>query len=190
VISELVFNHQTGIHEQTIRVSNPLPAQECGTAAAIQLLVDGLPSNATVHNADGTASGPDYVTYNQPLAPGESVDLVVEFRLLDRENLPALTYQAQVVDPLQQLLASGTPSMIDRIVKLQDERFMIEFTSIPDRTYAIQYSSDLKTWKTATPFHQATSSRVQWIDNGPPKTESSPAQNSMRFYRLILLSNQ
>ncbi len=187
ILSGLQFNHQTALHEQAIRVTNPLTNQNCGTMTAVRILVDGLPANARVQNASGQTNGLWYVEYNQPLAPEESVDLVVEFYLLDRVNLPNPTYMTQVVLPAAQTDPTGAPFAINRLERMADGRWLVEFASIPGRTYAIQYSSDLRDWKTAAPFVTAPANYVHWVDDGPPKTESKPSDSPQRTYRVLLL---
>ena len=48
-------------------------------------------------------------------------------------------------------------------------------------------SGNLVDWKTVVPAINGTGTRLQWVDNGPPKTELLPSLDSHRFYRLILL---
>mgnify|MGYP000661903502 CR=1 FL=1 len=48
-------------------------------------------------------------------------------------------------------------------------------------------SNDALNWNTAIPFVKGNGSRLQWIDNGPPKTTSSPGSQLNRFYRAILV---
>jgi hypothetical protein len=64
-------------------------------------------------------------------------------------------------------------------------RFVIEFTSIPGRTYTVIYSSDLTHWTAATPSLTANATRTQWYDDGPPKTTSKPSGGT-RYYQVIL----
>ena len=40
----------------------------------------------------------------------------------------------------------------------------------------------------AVPVVVAPSSRVQWIDDGPPKTDSAPGSASQRYYRVVQLA--
>jgi hypothetical protein len=72
-------------------------------------------------------------------------------------------------------------------VVLPDKTVLIEFSSISNRFYNIQYSSNLSNWETAFPSIKGNDTRIQWIDNGEPKTESIPASQPRRFYRLLLL---
>ena len=64
--------------------------------------------------------------------------------------------------------------------------FMLEFTSFISRTYFVQYGTDMKTWKTAWPSVAGTGNRIQWIDNGAPRTESFPSTQPCRFYRVVV----
>jgi hypothetical protein len=61
----------------------------------------------------------------------------------------------------------------------------IEFASIPGHTYVVQYSADMKTWLTATPPIVAVNNKTQWIDSGPPVTQSLPGSPGQRFYRVV-----
>ena len=58
---------------------------------------------------------------------------------------------------------------------------------VPGQVYNIEYCDDLRNWKTATPSVSNGSNRIQWIDNGQPKTESFPSKQLPRFYRVITL---
>jgi hypothetical protein len=66
---------------------------------------------------------------------------------------------------------------------------LIEFASTPGATYVIQYSSDMQNFKTAAPPIVAAGTRVQWIDSGPPKTDSLPGSAGQRFYRILQTTN-
>jgi hypothetical protein len=64
-------------------------------------------------------------------------------------------------------------------------RFVIEFVTVPGKTYTIIYSADMVNWKVATPSVTANANVTQWYDDGPPKTESAPLSVTNRFYRVI-----
>jgi hypothetical protein len=83
---------------------------------------------------------------------------------------------------------SGTIMNISRMIVLSNGSVLVEFSTIPGQIYAIQYSSDMVTWRTAVPAITAPANRVQWIDSGPPKTDSNPAQQPARYYRVVLLT--
>ena len=54
-------------------------------------------------------------------------------------------------------------------------------------SYMVQYSSDMTNWKTAVKSIVAAGTAVQWMDDGPPKTDTPPSQAGSRFYRVFLL---
>jgi hypothetical protein len=70
---------------------------------------------------------------------------------------------------------------------LSNQTFMVEFATLSNRVYYVEYCGDLTNWIPAQPAVVTGNSAVQWIDNGPPGTQSAPANTSMRFYRVILL---
>jgi hypothetical protein len=62
---------------------------------------------------------------------------------------------------------------------------VIEFATIPGRSYMILYGNDMNSvTNVATPNIHAGANVVQWIDAGPPKTATKP---SARYYRAVLL---
>ena len=67
--------------------------------------------------------------------------------------------------------------------------FLLEFPATPGSTYTIVYSDNLafSNALAAQPSIVAPASRVQWIDNGQPKTDGAPATQGARFYRLVLM---
>jgi hypothetical protein len=64
---------------------------------------------------------------------------------------------------------------------------LIEFESVPDHAYLILYSdtADFANALIAQPPVIAPANRVQWIDDGPPKTISRLGPGVTRFYRVI-----
>ena len=90
-------------------------------------------------------------------------------------------------DPLPLPNPTGTLLHVTRLVHLVDGTILIEWNSQANRTYYVQYSSDQIAWKTAMPAVVGTGTRQQWIDNGPPKTDSLPNASVVRFYRLLLV---
>jgi hypothetical protein len=180
------FNPQTGLFEQGVTVTN----SGGSTAAAVRLLVGGLRTNVTLYNASGTNGGRPYVQYNAPLNPGQTVLFSLEFFAADRRPFTN-TLEAQAVLPESNSTNGGSAVSIDRAFVDSripgNPRFVLEFTTIPGRTYTVIYSDDdLATWKAATPSITANSTRTQWYDDGPPKTVSKPLSNTSRLYRLII----
>jgi len=80
----------------------------------------------------------------------------------------------------------GTVIRVERAVFLADGTFLIEFSTALNQAYYIQYCDDLLNWKTVTPSITSGANRVQWTDNGPPKTQSRPTASLIRFYRVIV----
>jgi hypothetical protein len=79
----------------------------------------------------------------------------------------------------------GDELAIRRAYMRPDDRFAVEFDTLAGRTYVVQYSDDLQSWKQAQPVVLGTGGRLIWVDSGPPRTESL---STARHYRLLLLS--
>ncbi len=183
IITAMHLNPQTGLFEQTVRVTNPTYS----TADAIRVYAYGLTNGATLYNASGsTTNGIPYVQSHAPVAAGSYVDFVIEYYVPSR-IAPNPTLIAELVEPQSIANAIGIGQHIERGIVLPDKTFLIEFLSLSNRLYYIQYTTNLTIWQTAIPAITGNGSRVQWIDNGQPKTESSPATLPARYYRLILL---
>jgi uncharacterized repeat protein (TIGR01451 family) len=182
VIVAMRFNPQTGLFEQKVRVSNPTPyAYE-----AVRVWIKNLPAKQTVFNSSGQTNGVPYVQSNLPVPPGTSVDLLIEYYVPDRLPQEPLLL-AELVAPNVPSNPKGLPLQVTRSLKLPDGTFLLEFMSVANRTYYVKYSDDLKQWKTALPSITGSGSRVQWIDNGPPRTEPAPGLAPSRYYRVIVL---
>jgi hypothetical protein len=182
IIAAMHFNPQTGLFEQTVRVNNPTYT----SFDAVRVYVYGLTGGATVYNPSGTDNGVQYIQSFGPIASGSYVDFTIEYYVPSRVA-PNPTLVPQLVPPSTRASAVGVGQHINRGAMLPDKTFLIEFASISNRLYAIQYSKDLVNWETAQPALTGNGTYVQWIDNGQPKTESSPAITPVRFYRLLLL---
>src|SRR5262249_24590008 len=124
---------------------------------------------------------------NHALAPCEQADLTIEYYARNAQ-VPTRTLMAEPATPLPPIDPVGTLQSVSRGHLLPDRTFLLEFDSLSNRTYYVQYGDDLATWKTALPSIRTRGGRVQWIDNGPPRTDSSPVTQVKRFYRLLLAS--
>src|SRR6266568_4391889 len=180
-----VLNPQTGLFEQNVTVTNVGDA----SATAVRLLVGGLRTNDFLYNAVGTNGSRPYVQYNAPLNPGQTVQFALEFYASDRQPFTN-AFEVQAVLPSSTSTNGPLGVAIDHVfidsVTADSPRFIIEFTSIPGRTYTIIYSDDgLVTWQAATPTITANANRTLWYDDGPPKTGSKPLSNMSRMYRVI-----
>jgi len=177
----VVSNPQTGLFEQTVLVTNTSST----TIAGVQMFILNLPVDVLVYNASGSTNGIPYVQYNLPLAPGATVSFLIEYYRANRSPNFQPAFLVQEILPVT-VTATGSVLAINS-TNLINGRFLIEFTATPGRTYAVQYSSNLLNWVTATPNIVAPANRVQWYDDGPPKTESLPSSVGSRFYQVIEL---
>jgi uncharacterized repeat protein (TIGR01451 family) len=184
VLSAITLNPQTGLFEQRIEVSNGGPA----TPSSVLVLVSGLAANATLYNATGKTNGLPYVQSSSPLGIGSNVVFLLEYYVPTRVAPTNLTYTVEAGPIVIPPVVTGTILSISRMIKLDNGSVLVEFSAVPGQVYAVQYSSDMVTWLTAVPAITAPANQVQWIDSGPPKTVSSPAQQGARYYRVVLLT--
>lgn len=180
-VSPITLNPQTGLFEQTVRLTN----SSASTVAAVQLLIQALPSGVQVYNASGSINSTPFVQYGFPLASAASVNLQIEYYRANRLPIPQPAFLVQESTPLS-VTATG-PVITINTNTLVAGRFLIEFSATPGGRYAVQYSSNMTNWKTADPIITAPANRVQWYDDGPPKTESKPTTVGSRFYRIMVL---
>jgi uncharacterized repeat protein (TIGR01451 family) len=183
VLSSITLNPQTGLFEQKVEVSNGGPS----TPSSVMVLVSGLAANATLYNATGITNGTPFVQSTAPLGVGSNIIFLLEFYVPTRVAPASLTYTVEAGPPVIPPVVSGTILNISQKIVLSNGSVLIEFSAVPGQIYAIQYSSDMVTWRTAVPAITAPANRVQWVDSGPPKTDSSPAQQPARYYRVVLL---
>jgi uncharacterized repeat protein (TIGR01451 family) len=182
--SAMVYNPQTGFMEQTINLAN------IGTnsVASARVIVSGLTNR--LYNSVGTNNGNPFVVYGSTLDINQSVNLVLEYFIPTRLpiTVPNSNYTAVGVSATDLSAVPGTNGtfQITRIVILTNGNWLVEFQSILGRSYTIQYSGDGVNFTNAQPSIIAPADRVQWIDDGPPKTISPPASAPSRFYRVLL----
>lgn len=120
------------------------------------------------------------------LRPAESRTLTLEYYVSDHVSVPRVTYSVYAADRVNvSLPVTATPVGIltNRYV---NGTFMIEFPTHTGYHYYIQYADTAAFTNalTAVPSIEGNGSRVQWIDDGPPKTVSPPVKGS-RFYRVF-----
>lgn len=182
--SAMALNRQTGLMEQTVRLVNI----SSSNAPSARLAVSGLTN--WLYNAAGTNGTNPYVLYPTNLNSGQSVDLVLEYFIPTR--VPILVdnsnYTAVGIPAVNPATPAGTNAFsVTRTVLLTNGNLLIEFPSVPGASYSILYSSDASFTNSllAQPNIVAPADRVQWIDDGPPKTISRPASANSRFYRVI-----
>jgi uncharacterized repeat protein (TIGR01451 family) len=182
--SAMAYNPQTGLMEQTVNLAN------IGTnsVASARVIVSGLTNR--LYNSVGTNNGNPFVLYGTTLDTNQSVNLVLEYFVPARLpiTVPNSNYTAVGVSAADLSAVPGTNGtfMITLMTNLPSGNRLIEFQSILGRSYTIQYSGDAVNFTNAQPSIIAPADRVQWIDDGPPKTISPPASAPSRFYRVLL----
>ena len=82
-------------------------------------------------------------------------------------------------------VADGERFAVERVTMLTDGSTLLEWSSLPDRTYIVEYSEDGSPWIAVQPAIRASANRVQWIDRGLPGTASHPADSGTRLYRVV-----
>jgi uncharacterized repeat protein (TIGR01451 family) len=184
-VSAMTFNPQTGLMEQTVRLLN------VGTnpATSARIIVSSLTNR--LFNAVGTNDGNPFVVHGATLDTNQSVDLLFEYFVPTR--LPVLVADSQLrpyeMPAFNLTPPAGTPlpPPAPWLVLLSPDRILLEFPATAGRTYTVLYrdNSILGNELAAQPPIIAPADRVQWIDNGPPKTISGPASVGARFYRVI-----
>ncbi len=186
------LNRQTGLREQTVRLTNDTTA----TVPAYRLLLSGLPAGVTIANAtEVRADGTVVVLVRQPLAPFSSFDLVLEYASATRQPvvIDPLIITEVVLDPPDDAAAASPAAgafAIERVAWLAEAGgLLLEFGSTPGRLYVVEYSDDGATWKTSPTQVRGTGNRTPWIDRGPPRTASPPAPPNTRLYRIRLLAD-
>ena len=181
--SSIALNPQTGLFEQTVQVTN----SSSTTVPGVRLLFQTpLPADVLVYNASGTFAGIPFWQHNFPLAGGAEVVFLIEYRRTSRLEIPRPAFVAEMTAAIT-TNATGPVLAIVPTGRSSTNRFLIDFPALPGGRYAVQYSSDMTNWSTANPIITAPANRVQWYDDGPPKTESKPTDIRGRFYRIIQL---
>jgi hypothetical protein len=182
------LSRQSGLFVGRVVVTN----HNAGPVPAFRLYVAGLPDGMRVFNAQGVrAFGTPpvelpYVRHNGPLAAGASVTLTVEFFGATRDPGFVPEYWIELLaEPESPPSAAEAGLAVTRHLPLSNGDQLIEIASVPGGTYAVEYSADLADWTRVVPMVTATANRLQWIDNGPPKTASHPSSVAARYYRFV-----
>jgi len=179
---------QSGTFVGQVNVTN----ENSEAIPAFRLYVSNLPEDVQVYNANGTraygtpATELPYLLYNYPLAGGASVVISVEFfrPSMDPDFTPV--YEVELLAVAETLPAAGTSGVnVTLFQELSNGDMLIEVASIPGHEYAIEYSDNLEDWFRVQQTVTAVANRLQWIDNGPPKTAVHPSEVDQRFYRLV-----
>jgi uncharacterized repeat protein (TIGR01451 family) len=183
-LTAMTFDPQTGLMDQTVRLWNV----STNNASSVRLTVSGLTN--WLFNASGTNSGNPYVVYAAPLNTNQSVDLVLEYFVLSRLPITVTNsnYTAVAISA-PNLSFTNTTNVVVTLTRQTNFNggILLEFPAVSGASYTVIYStnSTFSNPLKAVPNIIAPADRVQWIDDGPPKTISLPINSSSRFYRVI-----
>lgn len=180
LLSAQVFNRQTGLLEQRVSLVN----EGTNAVTAARVIVAGLTNR--VFNATGTNQNTPYAGYPASLAPGESVEFVLEYFSPSRQPGPDPVLSAMAVPVPSVPTPRGTPVSGTQALAWGADGVLLQFPAVEGQHYVIRYASTLaftNAW-TVQPDLVAPGSRVQWLDQGPPYTLSPPGSAGVRFYRV------
>jgi uncharacterized repeat protein (TIGR01451 family) len=181
------FIAQVTLMEQKIIVSNASP----DSVSSARVTISGIPAANSLYNAVGTNSGNPFVVHGAPLGPGESVGMVLQFRVpshtpfpLDPTNLVANAVTGFSLLPPAN---PGTQISFTRITHVLD-RMLLELPTTNGRSYTIVYSDSMGSTNrlVARPSITATANWSYWFDFGPPETISEPMSVTSRMYQIFL----
>jgi hypothetical protein len=194
------LNRQSGLFLQPLQISNPggFPLSNAWVTIS-SLPVDSLTNQVTVYNSRTPLNSPTTISLGQ-LDPGVTKSFTIEYLVSDHtfwltnSTLPTLT--ASFTTPATNTIPPGVPITQLNLIRSYEypnpgfAGIALNFSTLTNRSYYIVYSAQSDFTQTnllhlVLPPVPGTGSYVQWIDNGPPKTESIPNQSTARFYRVL-----
>lgn len=187
----VVLNRQSGLLEQTLELTNPGNLLSNVRMFVSGLGVDSRTNEVRLQNAIGsTVIGTTAYALTDlgGIGPGETRRYTLEYYASDRKpGSVAPTIEFRAVPPAV-VVPTGTDLTIDNY-RFTNGVFLVEFPTRTGYRYYVQYApvvtgTNTADFKTALPPVFGTGSYVQWVDNGPPKTDPLPT-NGLRLYRLI-----
>ncbi len=183
VVGKLTLNLQDGFQWLTNVVCNPVEAQAKIMVVSIHNITN---SSIRVVNATGTNNGVPFVASAGAIQPGTCWTNVIKFY----DPLQVAFFPVLTVDAVDSIGAGpevpvGTPQPIFSGRFLRDGTFLVEFSTVAGSTYYVQYSSDMQNWNTVFPPYAGTGQHFQFVDSGPPQTQSLPSTSTTRFYRVL-----
>jgi hypothetical protein len=201
------LNRQSGLFEHRMTAGNPGAL----TVSNLLLIASGLANDSltnliTLFNAQGTVGGAGFTPgvavdlrgafAGEPfvrlleIAPAESRPLTLEYYVSDHQTVPEPEYVMLMDEGFVFRLPRRTERVRIVNVRFANDAFLIEFQTQENARYLVQYAdspADLQsneTVRTAFPEVTGNGQLIQWIDHGPPKTDSLPLEGS-RFYRVL-----
>ncbi|MEO5914482.1 MAG: Ig-like domain-containing protein [Luteolibacter sp.] len=192
VTTGIEVNSQNGLFDVVVNVTNTTPAPING----FRLHVDfkaykaAYPSLRLYNSSSAPGSSDVYVDYPYPVAINGKVPVKLSFYTSTR-TFPSPFAPILTVETLQSSQVSDTDGsgVQPRLVRLPDKTVLLEFPSVVGHWYRVRYSADMIHWSDCPVPLQAGTTRMQWIDSGPPFTNVSPANTPSRFYRVNEIPN-
>ncbi len=179
----------TGYYEQRLRITNTTGS----TIDAVRVAIGNLPAGVTVMDAAGTtADGRAYIQYNQTLAAGQTVVLVIEYKVPTVGQMPvAPVFEVDVTGVQAQPSVAGGNLLTSGVLtqRLADNRYVVTLQqSLLGRTYLLQFTDDGGlTWTTVLSPITGTGTNLNWLDFGSPKTTADPNTLGTRTFRVFLM---
>jgi len=179
------LNLQTGLFELTVSVTNTTPQPLNGLRLHVDFsaYLAQHPSLRLYNATATTAPGIAHVDHAFPMAVNDAISVKLSFytstRLFPDPFEPVLTVETLPSSALPDTNGNGVqPTMVN----LPDGNKLIEFPAEAGKWYRVRYSHDMVNWYDSPVPLQAGANRVQWIDSGPPFTQSPPSSVTSRFY--------
>ena len=170
-LGPLVLNHQNGLFEQFVVISNA--TSETWVAGA-RLRVLNLDSTNRVYNFTGIeADGTPCLDATSPVPPGGLLTMVVQYYVPNPRSVPNPTL---VATPLP--FTKSVAPKIMHVEPASDGHSHVHFTSQQGRFYFLQYSEDLVRW---------TTDPIRMTGSGPLTIVPAPKTGAKCFYRVLLI---
>lgn len=182
-----LFNLQTGLYEQKVRVQNNTPFD----FTALRLTATNLPATVVLQNATLTNGGRSYIDYNLAIHSGSNVTLKLEYFSRDLQpftpglKLELLNQQRATISPTNAAMVAVAARLADNGYAPDSQvKNYLQFPTKAGQVYYVQYQDIAgPTWKTSPVPLLGTGFVLNWLDDGPPSTEPSPGP--ARFYRVV-----
>jgi hypothetical protein len=179
-----IFNLQTSLYEQKVRVQNNTPFP----FTALRLTATNLPATVTLQNATLTNGGLAYIDYNTSVPAGSNVTLKLEYFSSDLKPFtPGL--KLELLGAARSITAPDGAVMTDVGAKTGyspdgARKNYLYFPSTAGQRYYVQYLDDISgDWQTSPVVLTGTGQLMNWMDDGPPSTATPPGP--LRFYRVV-----
>ncbi len=182
-----VFNRQTSLYEQKVSVQNNTPFD----FTALRITATNLPATVTLQNATITNGGRLYIDYNLAVRSGGNVTIKLEY--FSSDLLPFTPGLKLELLNLARTNTAPTNAVMTAVAALPGQagyspdgraKNYLKFPTKVGQLYYVQYQDAVGTnWKTSPVVITGTGILVNWLDDGPPSTDTPPPP--ARFYRVV-----